>query len=213
MKALFIFPIFFVISLSGCGGDPCGSGNSYSHYNISNYIVEVFDSELENFPSVPSRSTTYNPEDSLAYDRLIFSLDTTIELVQIETRERYFLTFSLFPKAVACTTPLPAPGETISSIEITSNDDFGPSHPAGTSLNELVNLMYIDSSLYYLTNFTEFLDVNEYLSQEDLSAYSLMQFALNTPPEESGNHTFSIEIVFTNGKIFNLTTPEIQLTN
>lgn len=101
-------------------------------------------------------------------------------------------TFSLFENAYACSYPPPLEFDTIHRINITSDANFSPDYPAGTSLNPLFKVEFYQKGV--LDGLELYgLDVTN-LSVGNVAIPELLQLALTEEPSLSKQHQFTVTI-------------------
>lgn len=197
----------------GCSGDegPDHSckGSSSPEYVIKNYALSVFNSDLR---GEYVGGDTYESTDAIDFKNLIIKLD--IETSSLAKRFDSVFDFSLINKAYACTTVLPYTKQRISGINITSSAAFSDDLPAGSSLNDVFDVVYLDyvPTQYYaqVNGDVDYFSVTEFTAQPDNMPAKITQLALNTEPTYKQNHVFFIEINFHTGEQFLLESREIS---
>ncbi len=208
--------IFIGSVITACnGGDgisgPCG-GPTYRSYDVNGYDLTTAITDEVRGPDLPSDGELYTEGEPAQHEALLITLVTDIELLASQTQDAQRLRFSLFNRAYACSPVPPSPNEEIASINITSSNNFNDIYPAGTSLNGVFNVVYTDASADFARisgDATEFFSLEEYLQQEEVTPSQLFQLVLNTEPTSNNVHQFDIEIIFTNGKVFEISTSQV----
>jgi hypothetical protein len=214
MKRSAIFAsALLALLIAGCSNDegpdnPCG-GFSSPEYVINNYTLSVFNSDSRG-ESVGG--DVYTGEDAIDFNSFIIKLD--IKTGTVAKRFDTIFDFSLMSKAYACSPVLPFTQQRISSINITSSAAFNDDLPAGTSLNDVFDVVYLDyvPTPYYSEQNDEvdYFSVAEFTAQPDNVPAETTQLALNTEPAYKQNHVFFIEINFESGEQFLLESREIS---
>ncbi|MEI6089042.1 MAG: DUF5034 domain-containing protein [bacterium] len=135
--------------------------------------------------------------------RLEFSLKQIIAQANIG--------FSFSPRAYAwdCFCPPDVqylPKDTISSIVITTTNDFDNQHPKTSEVTELFKVL---SQGKYIT-------INDYTNHPgriyyDAPVEEIVDVFLITPPEFIGEHSFKIDVTLSDSRVFSFTTKTIYL--
>lgn len=137
--------------------------NGYTHYDI------------ENFPygSLVAR-----------YDSIAFNI--SYDMISFFIQENTVLPF-MMNSAYACS---PGPFyESISSINIKSNEDYDNLHQSGTSLNDI--FVFSDGPDFIYS-------IDEYI--ESVYYYPILMM-MSIAPEFERTHTFTIELTFEDGRV------------
>ncbi|TLX47029.1 hypothetical protein C1E24_10965 [Pseudoalteromonas phenolica] len=154
----------------------------------------------------------YESVDAIDFNSFIIKLD--IKTGTVAKRFDTIFDFSLMSKAYACSPVLPFTEQRISSIKITSSAAFNDDLPAGSSLNDVFDVVYLDyvPTPYYSeqNGDVDYFSVTEFTAQPDNMPAEITQLALNTEPKYKQNHVFFIEINFHSGEQFLLETREVS---
>lgn len=205
------------VSLIGCssdeGGPSCqGTSAGTSEYSVNDYKLLVFKSH--GVKGKPVDGNEYNADDPISFDSLRFSLE-----VEKETITKKFDTtfdFSLVKKAYACSPVLPYTEQRLKEIKITSTADFSDDLPAGTSLNDVFDVVYINdvNTPYYSSDNSEtvYFSVSSFLKQPNIHVTEVTQLALNIEPTYKQNHIFLIEVTLQSEDQFILESREISFS-
>lgn len=214
MKRSAIFAsALLVLLIAGCSDDegpdnPCGDIGS-PEYSIKNYQLSIFNSDKR---GEGVSGDVYTGEDAIDFNSFIIKLD--IKTGSVAKRFDTIFDSSLMSKAYACSTVLPYTKQRISSINITSSAAFNDDLPAGSSLNDVFDMVYLyyAQTPYYSEQNDEvdYFSVTEFTSQPDNIPAEITQLALNTEPAYKQNHVFFIEINFESGEQFLLESREIS---
>ncbi|MEI5639303.1 MULTISPECIES: hypothetical protein [unclassified Pseudoalteromonas] len=213
MKLIFILMVL-TVALVGCNSKDkeaecstscsCdGTGGGPSSFDINDFTL-----------SIESQSEA---EQSVPYQKAVFKLEAEVDYSAFN--QLFDFNFSLINKAYACS-PAPAEAkERITGIKVTSSAAFSDQLTAGTSLNEVFDIVYSEalSHRYYDSSdgtkdyysITEFFENNEPNPQ----ASKTMHLVLNTEPQYKLNHVFFIEITFDSGEQYSLQSQEISFTD
>lgn len=214
MKRCTVFTsVFLALLTAGCSNDegpdtPCGD-LSTPEYVIQDYTLSVFNSDLR---GEYVGGDAYESLDAIDFQNFIIKLD--IEKNSLAKRFDSIFDFSLMSKAYACSPVLPFTEQRISSIKITSSAAFNDDLPAGSSLNDVFDVVYLDyiHTPYYSeqNGDVDYFSVAEFIAQPDNMPAEITQLALNTEPKYKQNHIFYIEINFHSGEQFLLESREIS---
>ncbi|WP_138481372.1 DUF5034 domain-containing protein [Pseudoalteromonas phenolica] len=214
MKRSTIFTsAFLALLIVGCSNDeepdnPCGSFSN-PEYVINDYTLRVFNSDLR---GEYVGGDAYESVDAIDFNSFIIKLD--IKTGTVAKRFDTIFDFSLMSKAYACSPVLPFTEQRISSIKITSSAAFNDDLPAGSSLNDVFDVVYLDyvPTPYYSeqNGDVDYFSVTEFTAQPDNMPAEITQLALNTEPKYKQNHVFFIEINFHSGEQFLLETREVS---
>jgi hypothetical protein len=96
--------------------------------------------------------------------------------------------FSLIHSAYACDPGIPQTDEKIDSIVMTTNKDFDSSHPAGTELSDMFDVVVRDDAngIYYeKVTLKDYLDTNPYVPNE-------LVLILNKQPDMTTDFQFLV---------------------
>ncbi|TMO55904.1 DUF5034 domain-containing protein [Pseudoalteromonas phenolica] len=214
MKRSTIFTsALLALLIAGCSNDeepdnPCGSFSN-PEYVINDYTLSVFNSDLR---GEHVSGDVYESVDAIDFKNFIIKLE--IEKNSLAKRFDSVFDFSLMGKAYACSPVLPFTEQRISSIKITSSAAFNDDLPAGSSLNDVFDVVYLDyvPTPYYSekNGDVDYFSVAEFIAQPDNMPAEITQLALNTEPKYKQNHIFYIEINFHSGEQFLLESREIS---
>ncbi|MFY8299922.1 DUF5034 domain-containing protein [Pseudoalteromonas sp. SS15] len=205
--------VLLALLIAGCSNDegpdnPCGSFSN-PEYVINNYTLSVFNSDAR---GVYVGGDAYESVDAIDFQSFIIKLD--IEKSALAKRFDTFFDFSLISKAYACSPIPPYTEQRISSIKVTSSAAFNDDLPAGSSLNDVFDVVYLDyvPTPYYSeqNGDVDYFSVTEFTAQPDNMPAEITQLALNTEPKYKQNHVFFIEINFHSGEQFLLETREVS---
>ncbi|TMP34245.1 hypothetical protein [Pseudoalteromonas rubra] len=216
--------------LAGCGSGSNGTTSGpdeppkpsaqKSKTVTQGFEVHIFNRMAEQDTQNPEyiRDTPYQVAEEVAYQDIIFGLDTQTMPVTTASWLDIPHSFSLIKKAYALSPVPPQTEENIVSIDITSATDFSQAYPSGSNLNGLFSVTYADAlnKYYSYKNETKtFFTVEEYVqygrANGGLNAGFTRNLVLNSGPDYPVNMTFYIEIELDNGKIFSLETQEVAL--
>jgi len=203
----------FALLIAGCSDDegpdtPCGD-LSTPEYAIEDYTLSVFNSTLR---GEYVGGEAYESVDAINFQNFIIKLE--IEKNSLAKRFDSVFDFSFISKVYACSPVLPFTEQRISSIQITSSAAFNDDLPAGSSLNDVFDMVYLDyvTTPYYSeqNGDVDYFSVTEFIAQPDNMPAEITQLALNTEPAYKQNHVFFIEINFESGEQFLLESREIS---
>lgn len=213
----FVFVGIFSLLLSSCNtqDDNCNGSKtpSSSQYDIVGMIADgVKAVEPLEVQSVPLLFNSLAAEESVGIDEFILELRaTTGPAFAKNTRTDTFdYSFSIFPKAHACSPAPPFTNEKIELMTITSTSDFSEEYPSGTDLKVLFSVIYNETNLYDTSgeNLVAY-RLDEYVALKP-NAGALMQLVLNDTPAVSKSHQFYIEYSHTDGEFFTMSTQEVE---
>lgn len=214
-RYLLVSVAFLSLIVGGCGSDKIEgpddtcSGTSNPEYVIKSYTLSVFSSDPR---GGYVGGDTYESADPIDFGSFILKLD--IEKNTLAKRFDTSFDFSLMSKAYACSPVLPYTQQRISSINITSSAAFSDDLPAGSSLNDVFDVVYLDyvPTPYYNStgDSIDYFSVSEFIAQDDNIPAEITQLALNTEPSFKQNHVFFLEINFHSGEQFLLESREIS---
>ncbi len=95
----------------------------------------------------------------------------------------------------------------IDTIFIISDNDYNQNYSANGNLNDLFKILYPkDNGME-----SDLISINDYISKKEKIKQSYY-FFLQTAPDSSSLHSFTITIKTTDGKEFNITTIPIKIT-
>lgn len=223
MKAKLIFAsAALAVGLVGCnsdssgphGGDQCGD-IAKSMFDITDFSLGEFKIEhgnVDEFVNSPYDSTL-----PINYQELVLQLKADTQYVAGVSGPSF--QFSLISTAYACSPILPFTTESITDIKITSSAAFSDELSAGSSLNDVfdvvfIGLEYSNQVAYRQLESSEkdYFSISEFLNIEEKRASKFIQFALNSEPTYKQNHVFYIEISLDTGEQFSLESQELSFT-
>jgi hypothetical protein len=205
--------VLFSLLFVGCSGEegpdnPCGDLGS-PEYSIKNYQLNIFNSDKR---GEVVDGAVYDGDEAIDFNSLIIKLD--IEQNTVAKHFEALFDFSLINKAYACSQVLPYTEQRISNINITSSTAFNDDLPAGSSLNDVFDVVYLDyvPTQYYaqVNGDVDYFSLTEFTAQPDNMPAKITQLAFNTEPTYKQNHVFFIEINFHSGEQFLLESREIS---
>jgi hypothetical protein len=176
------------------------SGNVQKYFDVQGASINNY--RITGTNSIGAFETTLtNNNENIDFDKL---------LVGIEFTKRYYSRSGGFSigfgnTAYACDPAVPGylgSEELIQSINITSNADFDPGHPAGQSLNDLFDYCLSNKPVSGLTSFVNTLPKK---------ALERFQLHLKFKPSISTAHSFKLVYTQTNGETYTVSTPLIKL--
>ncbi len=138
--------------------------------------------------------------DSTAQKLIVTELGDSVEYrlysIYIRPIQEYYFSqnsmirdFDLISSAYACDPVPPNTDEIIDSIKITSGKDFDVSHPAGTDLSDIFDIVVLDEANYiYYKRF----QLQEYLLTNP-EVPAIMALFLRTPPATTDEFSFEVK--------------------
>jgi len=175
---------FITISCNSPSGPGCGpfpdrfritdfsaSIHQITHFDSSTYAIQL--SEIK--------------DDSIQYDQFAIKMSPVTEVFYSSYLDK--IKFQLIRNVYACSPIDPISDETILDIQIFSDNDFSPEHPAGENLAELFDVYAL-----YLRDGPRLVDLNEFLTEEP-NAPDYLVLLLKSGPSEADEFIFSVRYV------------------
>lgn len=167
-------------------GMGCGGGGGCEFMSIANFTIDsaglkpTSQSSFRIFSLMPSSTPPSSTSPTAAW------LDT----------------FSFFPRAYAQPYCESQYIEAIVSIDVRSSADFDSAHPAGTLLDDLIEIdgRSLEARLPIRGS-----------GNQGLLKYETVALYLNTIPSSNFRHTFYLEITLNSGVVIKVTSPELDL--
>ncbi|WP_260492034.1 DUF5034 domain-containing protein [Pseudoalteromonas maricaloris] len=220
MKAKLVFAsAVLAVGLVGCNSDSSGpddgqcGGVGNSRFDITGFNLGEFSADQVD----EWVNTEYDGVEPISYQTLVFQLKADTQSVAQLSAPSF--EFSLISTAYACSPVPPYTDEKITDINITSSAAFSDEFPAGSSLNEVFDIVYIGSDYSNQVDYrrldngeNDYFSISEFLDMEDKKASEFIQFALNSEPTYKQNHVFYIEISLDTGEQFSLESQELSFT-
>ncbi len=183
-KILLIVSIYFIILILGlvscekCGPFP------------SNYKVIGMESYLSNLVYSDTTEQDYMLKQ-ITNDTVDYSSYSILLIPETETyfASKNLYSFSLITSAYACSPVIPTSDEKIDSIQIITNSDFDNTHPSGSNLADIFDVIIndyengINNQRYQLQDYT---DSKPYVSSEII-------LLLKNAPNETKEFEFTIK--------------------
>lgn len=192
-----IFSMGILSSLTSCLDGACRE--AAQEYDIQGMVV--YSGVVIGSNSI-GRISIATPDSLIEENTFGLTLFATISFVYNE--ESWYKKIKLFSVAYAtsCAISDTFTQEIIASINISSDSDFSVNYPAGSSLNELFKVSYIDNNT---SQNPVNQNVNEFVSTSP-QAGTTINLLLLSHPDISKAHVFKIEYAHTNGEYYELYT-------
>lgn len=185
--------LIVLFCISACRGG--GGGGSYP----DKIIATAFTVSEYNAPQAPNTTLAIDPQATIDAADFIIEVrlvpkSTTTESSLYNLALQHQLTFSLFNSTHADPAP-PLAQTNLDQIKITSNAKFSNDYPAGSSLNDLFSIEYLNGLDFFGQGIEDITDPIKggAHSLKDLH----LQLRLTQPPSESLTHSFSIQVNYT----------------
>jgi len=199
--------IIFSILFSCSQDDECSP--PISEYDIIDIVSQVSKSSTIPDGITPLSTSILSTGESVDWNEFVIEL-TSIKhfLSSIDKDRPRSFDLSLISKAYACSGIPPFTKEKIASINIISNYDYSAALPAGSSLNEVFDVVWNNLEFRRNSNTGEIIPYNlDEFNELTPTAGNLIQVRLNQAPTLSFNHEFIIEYTHVDGESFSLLTP------
>ncbi|MDH5694813.1 MAG: hypothetical protein OEZ47_17075 [Gammaproteobacteria bacterium] len=188
---------------------PCGPfKNENVPYDIVDVRLEVMEAPFD-LNSDWVEHSYYPLSDMLdvSPSRLLLNLEVADLRYAGKKQGLEKLRFRLIRTAYACSPPPRFTNDKIVSLNIRSNSDYSSSLLAGSSLNNIFQIVYTDSDV----NGEKYKNktLSEFIAQSPTAGENL-QFILLEPPSLGNIHNFTVEYLLDDGDYFELTTGNIQ---
>ena len=195
--SIIILTVFLLRVIISCCDCPKLNEHKYSYDNLSVY-------NLDNSGQNPVISLT-NIVPSKAY-----GIEIDFSLIRVALNRSKTLT--VFPEAFAqdcfCLDSLQyIAKDTITSIDITTIDDFDSQRPANSDVSYLFKILQNNS---YVT-FQEYINQPEIIYQNKIPEKEILQLFLLQPPQFLGEHKFKIGITLSDNRLLTTTTNPVIL--
>lgn len=205
---------FISLTLVACGGsdNPCNPG-TYSNPTLTSLDI---DSGIATDTSNPALFYTPLREvesgETVDVDNFFIGLTTQISYTISADPKKLRLT--LFPQAHACSPYLPPLERFVEEISLTSDAEFSNAYPSGTSLNELIEVVYYDASqdrdIFLAFNDNPIMPLNDLVDfRPSLANGQFLQMKLSQTPESEKTHIFTLYLRLTDGEEFLYTLPPV----
>ncbi|WP_020404804.1 hypothetical protein [Gracilimonas tropica] len=201
---------FFLVSLvlitaASCNvaGDDCGPFDD--KFRTVNFTASIQSISISDDPGL---YVDYeSPEsDTLSFDRFGLSMFPVQEFYTLNERVP---SFSIFPKAYACSPAIPVSEEMITDLKVYSNSNFNSEYSAGENLAPLFEVVV----LYRNSGYRQF-ELNEFLASEPHVPDELF-LILKEAPDTAATIQFTVSYSQdgTEMKAFEFTSEPIVLTD
>ena len=185
--------LFTLVQLGGCTGDDCGDFGPYRYRLLS------FDSEVVIF-DFPSEQLQPWEGDPIPFESYAIHFESKTEPIALRSDPTGNALY-------ACSPPEPYIETELTSVTITSNQDYAQGYPAGTDLSPLFEMAAYD---YGFVRWT--VRADEWTAFDNLIPLQFLLYP-EVPPLTAGEFTFTIEFDFGDEELDNIvvTTDPVEL--
>ncbi len=200
------FHSVFFISLLFCSLLSCtGDGELYPDmFDVTGLTCGTYRVTLR---SDSTSGILRTSEPSLPYDS--FALGVFARYEEYYSTHSYYGGYGILPGAGNYGYRIPRSEEVIAGLVVFSNSAYDSAHPAGDSLNDLLDvfMLYPADDGPYRTPFA----LTDFLS-EKRTARQRVVMTLRSPPAQAAEHEFTLVYRQTNGEVYTATARRIVVT-
>ncbi len=128
-----------------------------------------------------------------------------IALVGAINPPNMFSGFTFIPTAIACSPKDPRWEEEIADIQVISNNDFNASFPAGSTINNIIQVQPNNTQVSFSS-----IALSEFISKQP-KANDQIILMLKQPPSVSSEQSFTVIYKLTNGEQYERTTLNVVI--